>query len=316
MDSKNKVILMSVIAGVLVIGLVVGANVSGKAVATPEEVSTDFAIDAWGYAGWGDCSSQYGTRAQLDAFCISKGYDRLASGNACKHTPVSNRWQWDGKVPMVQGKSTGNSDALTKVKCVSSATYSTCTDTDASQDYTLLEYSDISTGGPDMYIKGETAWASYGTSIDTCVIISENRFVSSCDATDSRRCGVQEHFCFPPSSRGAHYILCPNGCRYGACMAASDPASSPKQNVLDMFEGRCDVGYVDEEYTWLDLNNDEKLTGKEVCNNGQHTKTGHGSACVMAFLQEESNSPLRPSDCEEQHVLGDFDKLWTTCCTP
>jgi len=120
MDSKTKVILISVIVGVLVIGLVVGANVSGKAVATPEEIATDFAIDAWGYKGWGDCSSQYGTRAQLDAFCASTGFAELAKGDACKHTPASNRWRWDGKLPMTQGRSTGNGDALTKVKCTGS----------------------------------------------------------------------------------------------------------------------------------------------------------------------------------------------------
>ena len=121
MDSKNKVILISVIAGILVIGLVVGVNVSGKAVATPEEASTDFAIDAWGYKGWGDCSSQYGTRAQLDAFCASKGYAKLADGDACKHSPASQRWRWDGRIPMVKGRSTGNGDALTAIKCTTSS---------------------------------------------------------------------------------------------------------------------------------------------------------------------------------------------------
>jgi len=90
--------------------------------ASTEIVETDFAIDAWGYKGWGDCSNQYGTRAQLSEFCKAKGYSGVVDGDACYHEWTSERWRWTGAVPMEKGELTRAGLALTKVRCLSPET--------------------------------------------------------------------------------------------------------------------------------------------------------------------------------------------------
>jgi len=84
-----------------------------------DHTKTDFPVDAWGYKGWGDCSQQFGTRAQLTEFCKSKGRSNLASGDACYHEwTTDKRYQWDGTIPMTKGELTWAGIALTKVKCI------------------------------------------------------------------------------------------------------------------------------------------------------------------------------------------------------
>ena len=84
----------------------------------PGSISTDIAIDAWGTLGWGPCENQTATRAQLDAFCKSKGYAGLDKNtNVCFHEFYYNRWTWNGQIPMTQGANTGSGYALRRVIC-------------------------------------------------------------------------------------------------------------------------------------------------------------------------------------------------------
>jgi hypothetical protein len=86
-----------------------------------ETVDTPFAVDAWVYTGWGDCSSQSGGLSNADAFCVCKGYSGTFSDNPCYHEYVDYRWSWptqfDCNAPDVKGTSTAAGIAFTQIRC-------------------------------------------------------------------------------------------------------------------------------------------------------------------------------------------------------
>ena len=91
------------------------------AATTTADLVMPFAIDAWGSAGWTDCSTQMNGKAWADQYCQAKGY---ASAQSCYLENKMERWKWAGTAAAPQkGTSTGGGVAFTKVKCVSAATY-------------------------------------------------------------------------------------------------------------------------------------------------------------------------------------------------
>ena len=95
------------------------------AATTTADLVMPFAIDAWGSAGWTDCSTQMNGKAWADQYCKAKGY---ASAQSCYLENKMERWKWSGTAAAPQkGTSTGGGTAFTKVKCVSAATSSTTT---------------------------------------------------------------------------------------------------------------------------------------------------------------------------------------------
>src|SRR3989344_2306086 len=100
------------------------------AATTTVDLVMPFAIDAWGSAGWTDCSTQMNGKAWADQYCQAKGY---ASAQSCYHENKPGRWKWGGTAAAPQkGTYTGVGTAFTKVKCVSATTSSTTTPTSSS----------------------------------------------------------------------------------------------------------------------------------------------------------------------------------------
>jgi len=99
MDSKNKVILISVIAGILVIGLVVGANVTGKAVAS----DTYYCCNNNGV--WGSTACW----AHEEAWCIQKD-----AKMSCSQLCISEGFE-DGR--MRPGGRSGTGDDRHRCEC-------------------------------------------------------------------------------------------------------------------------------------------------------------------------------------------------------
>lgn len=76
-----------------------------------------FAIDAWGYEGWGDCSGQTGGKNWADAYCKCIGYD---SAVKCYHAYHNGRWIWDfntGTCSSKKGTYTKNGLGFDTVRC-------------------------------------------------------------------------------------------------------------------------------------------------------------------------------------------------------
>lgn len=71
---------------------VAGAAMTGTT--SVGEFAMPFAIDAWGYAGWGDCSTQDRGKSWADQYCQAKSYE---SAKACYHKSITpERWKWAG----------------------------------------------------------------------------------------------------------------------------------------------------------------------------------------------------------------------------
>ena len=97
-----------------------------------DELDLGFAVDAWRSDGWGECESQDATVAELNNFCVKKGYNGLYGyyvapgesskyllpGATCYQNQSTQRYKWNGTYPMVKGAATGSGFGLTKVKCV------------------------------------------------------------------------------------------------------------------------------------------------------------------------------------------------------
>lgn len=111
-----------ILAAVIITAIVLSSypnTITGNVTYTSSEVNTEFPVEAWGYTGWGDCSSQICTWQQVDSFCKYKGYlgAPIAAEKPCYHASVSKRWSWNGATPMIKGAYKGGGFALTKVRC-------------------------------------------------------------------------------------------------------------------------------------------------------------------------------------------------------
>ena len=80
--------------------------------------STPFPVDAWGEAGWSDCSKQDGGWTAADAFCKCQGHLSAypADEKPCFYENSNQRYKWSVSCAK-PGSGTGAGMALTKVKC-------------------------------------------------------------------------------------------------------------------------------------------------------------------------------------------------------
>lgn len=80
--------------------------------------------NAWGYRGWGNCSSQTGDWSEVNEFCICKGYEGTLprTEEPCYHDWEMDRnlWEFEESVEecIAVGEHRGPGLALTKVKCL------------------------------------------------------------------------------------------------------------------------------------------------------------------------------------------------------
>ena len=92
-----------------------GPSTFTGAATTTVDFVMPFAIDAWGYMGWGDCSTQMNGKAWADQYCQAKGY---TGAQSCYHEYKAERWKWSGTAAAPQkGTATRAGTAFTKVKC-------------------------------------------------------------------------------------------------------------------------------------------------------------------------------------------------------
>src|SRR3990167_1275166 len=127
MASKSKTTLSNVML-IALVGIISASifftasptQFTGAATATV--VAMPFPVDAWGYAGWGDCSTQDKGKTWANNYCIAKSY---VSVDSCYHEPKGDRWKWSGTAAYPKkGVATGPGTAFTKVKCATAKTVS------------------------------------------------------------------------------------------------------------------------------------------------------------------------------------------------
>ena len=92
-SNKTKLSISMIVAVAAVLFVIIFAT-KGSTAQFPHgtryaKLSMPFAIDAWGYSGWGDCSSQTGGKNWADAYCKCKGYTSVLE---CYHAYHNNRW--------------------------------------------------------------------------------------------------------------------------------------------------------------------------------------------------------------------------------
>jgi len=127
MASKSKItpsnVMLIALVGIISASIFFTASptqFTGAATATV--VAMPFPVDAWGYEGWGDCSTQDKGKTWANNYCIAKSY---VSVDSCYHEPKGDRWKWSGTAAYPKkGVATGPGTAFTKVKCATAKTVS------------------------------------------------------------------------------------------------------------------------------------------------------------------------------------------------
>ena len=98
-----------------------GGGVSGNAAYSTIEVELPFYVQAEYISGWGTCTGQEQDWTVIDNLCKSMDYAGAAPAEErpCLHEWKSERWTWDGSIPMIRGELNPTVGwALTKVMCI------------------------------------------------------------------------------------------------------------------------------------------------------------------------------------------------------
>jgi len=195
-------------------------KISGYATLSVHEVNTAFPVDGWEYTGWGKCTGQQGSWADVDAYCRYNGYSGAVpvEENPCYHEPSGSRWGWDGKSPMVKTKETGPGWALTKVQCYSAPR---C-DPACPSGYTCEADNVCRKGGRTCTESGDSGkdYDTKGTVVDTQTFWEGYQWRDGCEGNT-----LIEFYCSNDNVELERYT-CPNGCDNGVCKSAPrcDPA--------------------------------------------------------------------------------------------
>jgi len=120
--SKTKLSIATIAAVAVVLFVIIFATKGSSTAQFPHgtgnvDKAMSFAIDAWGYEGWGDCSSQTGGKNWADAYCKCIGY---ASAVKCYHAYHNSRWIWDFNTKTCsskKGTATGNGIGFDTIRC-------------------------------------------------------------------------------------------------------------------------------------------------------------------------------------------------------